>query len=311
MNPPDEMMTQAFLPAMRQLVAARLRSQGLSQSKISGLLGTTQASVSLYLSSNPVKAYSALSRFAMSREDADARAALLADSVKAGSAEGVGALHSIWVGILGSGSACGYHRDLYPSLADCDVCVKEFGGRGGARTELISGVSEAVRMIEGSPEFVNVMPEVSVNIAFAAANASSPADVVAIPGRIVRVKDRAKAMLPPEAGVSAHMSKVLLMVKERRKGLRACMNLRYDRRMAEVMRKRHLRTITIGEYSRHGAEDATAEALRRRLASSSEPFDAVIDAGASGIEPNVYVFARGAHEVAELALDLARAYSAA
>ena len=86
MNPPDEMMTQAFLPAMRQLVAARLRSQGLSQSKISGLLGTTQASVSLYLSSNPVKAYSALSRFAMSREDADARAALLADSVKAGSA---------------------------------------------------------------------------------------------------------------------------------------------------------------------------------------------------------------------------------
>ena len=66
MHPPDEMMTQAFLPAMRQLVAIRLHSEGLSQSRISGLLGITQASVSLYLSASPGRSYSTLSELGLS-----------------------------------------------------------------------------------------------------------------------------------------------------------------------------------------------------------------------------------------------------
>jgi XRE family transcriptional regulator, thiamine biosynthesis regulator len=304
-------MTQAFLPAMRQLVAIRLRKQGLSQSGISGLLGTTQASVSLYLSSDPARAYSTLSKFAMSRDDAEEKAALLADAVRAGASEGVSALFSVWTNLLGSGSACAFHRELYPSLSDCDMCIKEFGSKGDTRSSLIAEVSAAVRMLEDSPEFVNVMPEVSVNIASAAEDAATPADVVAIPGRIVRVKDRAKALLPPEAGASAHMSKILLLAKSRRRDLRACINVRYDRRMVDAMRKSRLRTISIGSYGRRGGEDATAEALQKRLASATGSFDAVIDEGGSGIEPNVYLFAGGAREVAELALRLARKYSAA
>ncbi len=305
------MMVQAFLPAMRQLVAVRLRSEGLSQSKVSGLLGTTQASVSLYLSAAPEKAYSTLSRFGMSHEEADAGAVLLADAARTGASDGVGTLHSIWAGLLGSGSACAYHRVLYPSLADCDVCIKEFGGRPGTRADLIAEVAAAVRMLEGSPEFADVMPEVSVNVAYAAEDASSAADVVAIPGRIVKVRNRAKAMLPPEPGASAHMSKVLLLARSRQKQLRACVNIRYDRKMAEVMKRQKLRILSIGEYSRRAVQDATAEALQRRLKLESAGFEAIVDEGGSGIEPNVYLFAKGPREVAELALRLARAYSAA
>jgi XRE family transcriptional regulator, thiamine biosynthesis regulator len=311
MQPPDEMMTQAFLPAIRQLVAIRLRSKGLSQSGISGLLGTTQASVSLYLSTDPAKAYSVLSRFDISKEEAEERASSLADAVRGGPSEGVTALFSAWTDLLGSGAACAYHRELYPSLSDCDMCIKEFGRRGGTRSRLIAEVSDAVRMIEGSPEFVNVMPEVSVNIACAAEDASSPADVVAIPGRIVKVRERAKAMLPPEAGASAHMAKVLLLAKGRRSELRACINVRYDVRMAEALKKSRLRAISIRNYARLGGEDPTAEALQRKLGSGTGAFEAIIDEGGSGIEPNVYLFAKGAPEVARLALKLAKAYSAA
>ncbi len=303
-------MTQSFLPAMRQLVAIRLRSQGLSQSRISSLLGTTQASVSLYLSADPERAYSILARFALSKGEAEEKAWLLADASRKGPAEGVAALFAIWTNLLGSGSACPHHRELHPSLSDCDVCIKQFGQRG-SRTALIAEVSEAVRMLEESPDFVSVMPEVSVNIACASDGASSPSDVVAIPGRIVRVRDRAKAMLSPEAGASAHMSRVLLLARSRRKELRACMNVRYDRRMADAMKKAKLRSITIGEHARRGGEDPTAESLQRKLASATGPFDAIIDEGGSGIEPNVYLFARGAREAAGLALKLARAYSAA
>ena len=305
------MMSQAYLPAMRQLVAARLRSQGLSQSRISGLLGTTQASVSHYLSASPTRAYALLSKFSMSEEEADAKAALLADAVRAGPADGVGALYSVWTALLGSGAACGYHRELYPSLADCDVCIRELGGRGASRSDLVAEVAQAVALIEESPHFVKVMPEVSVNIAFAAADAASPDDVVAVPGRIVRVKDRAKALLPPEAGASTHVSRVLLVARDNRPELRACINVSYDRRMSEVMRKHRLRVLFIGPYSQRGGGDSTTEALRRRLRSNSTPFDAVVDEGGSGIEPNVYLFSTGARAVAELALKLARSYSAA
>lgn len=309
MHPPEELMTSAFLPAMRHLVAARLRSEGLSQNKISSLLGVTQASVSLYLTTGPERAYGALSKFSVSRPRADRDSALVADSLVRGPVNGIVTLEEMWVGLLGSGAACSMHREMYPSLADCDFCVREYGARRGSVAEVVSEVADAARLLEDSPEFMKVMPEVSVNIACATPGASTPADVIAIPGRIVKVRGRARAMLPPEAGASAHMSRVLLLVLRRRPRLRACMNVRYDRRMARALRRSGLKAMAIGEYPRAG-EDPTSDALERRLASSREGFDVIIDEGGAGIEPNLYLFAEGAREAVEMALRLARLCSA-
>lgn len=265
----------------------------------------------MYFASGPERAYSLLAKFSVSRAEADENASLLADSLKQGAALSVASLNAVWTTLLGNGSVCPPHRALYPSLVDCDFCIKTYGKHQGARSEAISEVAEAVALLEGSPIFVNVMPEVSVNVACAAGDASTPADVVAIPGRIVRVKNRARAMLPPEAGASIHMSRVLLLARGRRPDLRACINLRYDRKMAAALKKTGLRTLTVGRYSHSRAEDPTTEALARKLKSGSGDFDAVVDEGGSGIEPNVYVFAGGARQTAELAIKLARIYSAA
>jgi XRE family transcriptional regulator, thiamine biosynthesis regulator len=310
MLPPEELMTGTFLPGIRHLVAIQLRSRGLSQTRISSLIGVTQASVSLYLSSDPERAYDLLSRFSVSHLTADRYSSLLADALQSDPVAGVRTLYGIWTGLLGAGSACAAHREAYPSLAECDFCIKEYGGRG-AMSETISEVSEAVKLLEESPEFVSVMPEVSVNIACAVGEATTPSEVVAIPGRIVKVKDRAKAMLPPESGASTHMSRVLLLARNREADLRAVINLRYDERMALILRRFALRVITIGRHSNVGAGDPTAEALERKLRSSIGTFDALVDEGGSGIEPNVYLFAKSAREAARLAIRLARAYSAA
>jgi len=304
-------MVERFLPSLRQLVSGVLDSQGYSQSKISAMLGVTQASVSLYLSTDTGKAYTALSSLSVSEAKADQYAAVLAAAITRDAVDGVRTLKDIWTDLLGSGSICPAHRAAYPSLSDCEVCIKEYGQRQGSRSQTISEVSEAVKMLEGSPKFVAVMPEVSVNIACATGEADSPADIVAIPGRIVKVKGRARAMLPPEAGASAHMSRVLLLARGIRPEIRACINLRYDRRMAAAMKRSGLRSILIGKYSFPQSHDPTTEALERRLRSSPGSFDAIIDEGGSGIEPNAYVFAKGAREVARLALKLAASYSAA
>ncbi len=165
MQPPDELMVQEFLPAIRQLVAKELRVQGFSQNKISAMLGVTQASVSLYLSSETKKAYSTLTVFGVPREESDTYAALLAEDVKRSPVDAVPTLTTLWTGLLGSGSVCTRHREQYPSLSDCDVCIKEYGRDDPDRSGTISEVVEAVRSLESSATFVNVMPEVSVNIA--------------------------------------------------------------------------------------------------------------------------------------------------
>ena len=304
-------MTAVFLPGMRHLVALRLRGRGLSQNRISSLLGVTQASVSLYLSADPKKSYSQLSKLSVSREDADRDASLLAGALERGPVDGVRVLSAIWSGLLGSGSACAEHRRLYPSLAGCEFCLQAYGGMRGAVAEAISEVAEAVSLLESSPEFVNLMPEVSVNLACAAGDATTPGEIVAIPGRIVKVKDRAKAMLPPEAGASAHMSRILLLARSRIPRQRACINLRYDARLGALLARSGIRTLMLGRHPSRPAEDATVEALERKLRADPRTFDAVIDEGGSGIEPNVYLFGTGAREVAKTAIRLAEDYSAA
>lgn len=310
MHPPEELMVDIFLPAMRQLVAKNLEAEGFSQSKVSAMLGVTQASVSLYLSSAEGKAYSSLSSFSISKEEADRYAALLAEDVRRSPVYGVETLSSIWNSLLGRGAVCGEHRRLFPSLAGCDVCVRTYGEAVRDRSEAIAAMKEAVRIIEGTRGFLAVMPEVSVNIAYLPADSVDAKDVVAVPGRIVKVRGSAKAMLPPEFGASGHMARVLLLVRRRLADVRAVINLRYDRRMERVLRRSGLRQLRIGGYSPAGPGDPTVDALAAAMAGEKNLFDAVVDSGGKGIEPNVYLFGRDAVGVARLAQRVARLYSA-
>src|SRR2546426_8228796 len=127
MHPPCELMMETFLPSMRALVSKRLSKEGFSQGKISRLLGITQASVSLYLSNGPAKFYDSPQRLSVTREEAERYSSLLAEDVKKSPIYAVSTLYSIWSNLLGKGIPCGLHREEYPFLAECDVCVKMFG----------------------------------------------------------------------------------------------------------------------------------------------------------------------------------------
>jgi predicted fused transcriptional regulator/phosphomethylpyrimidine kinase/predicted transcriptional regulator len=308
MQPPDELMANTFLPAMRKLVASHLEAQGLPQSAISSILGVTQASVSLYHSHGTGRAYSALSDLSITKQEADRFASRLAEEARVNPVSAVRTLNEIWTDLLGSGAVCTAHRSLYPSLAECKVCIELYGGKS-TTSKTVSEVADALKMLEASASFVSVMPEVSVNVACAAGDARTPEDVVAIPGRIVKLKGRAKGLLPPEAGASAHMSRVLLLARKRRPDLRACINVKYDKRMARTIKSLGLRALTIRSSGARDVEDPTAEALERALP-GAKTFDIVVYSGGGGLEPNVYLFAEGAVEAAEMALRVARAYLA-
>ena len=302
-------MMNTFLPAMRQLVAIKLEAEGFSQSKTASMLGVTQASVSLYLSSSAAKSYSALSSLSLSKEEADRYASLLAEDVKGSPSEAVSTLDSIWTSLLGRGLVCDAHRKLYPSLAQCDFCLGEYGGRSSERSDALAHVAEAVKVLETAPGFPSVMPEVSVNIAYLPTESNQTSEVIAIPGRIVKVKNSAKATLPPEYGVSGHLARILLLVRRRLPEFRAVINLRYDRGVDRVLKKARLARLTIGGYARSGTSDGTLDALSAVLQKEHRSFDVIVDTGGEGVEPNVYLFGTDAVEVALLAKKLARMHS--
>jgi XRE family transcriptional regulator, thiamine biosynthesis regulator len=312
MHPPCEMMVDSFLPSMRALVARRLRKDGLSQGKIASLLGLTQASVSSYLSTSPAKHAAALSSLGVTPEDAETYAALLAEDLKNNPTYAVATLYSIWSRLIGGGDACALHRSEHPFLATCEVCMSVFGPERGHSEGAVEHVESALRSIEGSSLFVRVMPEVSVNVAYSPEGAKSVEDVVAIPGRIVRVRGQARSFMRPEYGASTHLAAILLEVERKHPALRAAMNLRYDERMSKVIAKLRLKQLTMGHEYPAGSQDKVLGALRARLSApgGAGEFEAVVDLGGEGVEPSLYLFAEDAIKVVQRSVELARAYTA-
>jgi len=305
------MMVDSFLPAIRSLVAKRLSEDGLSQGKIAVLLGLTQASVSTYLSTPATKPLAALTKLGVAGEEAAAYAALLAEDLKTNPTYAVATLYSIWNRLLGGGGACASHRSEYPFLASCDVCIKVFGPKTSRAEAAVEHVERAVRSIEASYLFVHVMPEVSVNIAFAPAGAKSLGEVVAIPGRIVRVRGQARAFMRPEYGASTHLAAMLLEVEREQPSLRAAMNLRYDDKVSRILTHMGVKRMTIGRVYPSSSQDKVIEALRARLDSQEgkKPFEAVVDLGGQGVEPSLYLFAEDASGVTRMGLEIARRYA--
>ena len=128
-------------------------------------------------------------------------------------------------------------------------------------------MESALRPIEGSTLFVHVMPAISVNVAYAPEKARSVEDVVAIPGRIVRVRGHARSFMRPEYGASTHLAAILLEVESKQPAFRAAMNLRYDARMSRVLAKLRIKRLTIGRAYPSGSQDKVLGALTARLSS--------------------------------------------
>lgn len=309
MFPPCEMMVKDFLPAMRGLLAHNLRARGLSQPKIASLLGVTQSAVSQLLSKPPSLYRKKIAEMGLGREELDLLLRLLLQDIPSDPVRANLTLYSFWRGALSRGVFCQYHRRLHPQLSLCEICLRREEVPEGERLIVLRRIEEAVRMIEGARYFVNVMPEVAVNIAEAPKDAKTVEDVAAIPGRIVRLKDKPKAVSKPEYGGSRHLARVLLAVKRYAPEVSAVINLKLDEAVESAIKSLGLRyseTRCEEPYGRE-REEEVIEAVAREFGKRSD-LDVVIDRGGMGLEPTTYIFAENAEKAAEKALKIARRY---
>lgn len=310
MHPPCELMVKEFLPAMRGLVAHKLSARGLSQSKISGMIGITQAAVSQYLSRSEEYYLGRARGLGIPDPDSARYVVTLCEDLSQGQVPSVYTLYSIWRRLLGEGLMCDAHRRDSPLPISCDMCMKIIPSAkvGHGREEIIYEMERAVRMLEGSPLFPLIMPQVSVNLVTSTQDARNEGDVAAIPGRIVKVRGMAKSILRPEFGSSHHMARVLLAARSIDATVRSAINVMYDHKMDRILRSVGIRPKeTPGVRGSNG--DPALDAILSSLTGLKKAPSAIVEKGGQGIEPILYLFGKNPGEIVEKSLQIANLYA--
>ena len=313
MHPPCEVMVKSFLPGVRGLVALNLREKGLSQGKIAAMIGVTQVAVHQYMKKGPKFYQEKLVSVGLDERDIFNLADLLSEDLFVSQVDAIYTLYSMWRGYLSNGKICSIHQNMYPTLASCDVCMKLFGHQEylqANKREILDELSHAVKLLEASSYFPKIMPQVSVNIVFADSSAKGESDIAAMPGRIVKVHNRAKALMAPEFGVSYHMAKVLLAYMMKGPDKRAAINIRYDDEVKAVLEQMGITYIKTVEKSSITSieDDKVVVAIKATLRDLDIVPEIVIDEGGPGLEPMAYLFDVNATEVTKKALEIARNY---
>jgi hydroxymethylpyrimidine/phosphomethylpyrimidine kinase len=150
----------------------------------------------------------------------------------------------------------------------------------------------------------HLIPEVQSNLGYALEGAATPEDVVAFPGRIVRLRDSIAAVSCPQPGASRHIAKIILTMVRYDRRYRSAMNIRYSTDIIERCRTRGLR---VAEFDRRDEpqgvkelEGATLEWGTNMVLSQSKTIpDIIFDTGDADREPMVRVLGTAPLDVAD------------
>ena len=179
---------------------------------------------------------------------------------------------------------------------------------------IIEKLERAVRILEKSPEFSRLIPEVRSNIVMAKENAQTVEDVAGIPGRITTVRGIPKAVSQPDFGASSHMARLVLSVMKHDPGKRSAMNIKYHPDLVEICHKLGLR---VSSYDRTLEPSEVSDEEGNTISWGVEVAvqnlgtvpDVIYHKGAWGKEPMIVIVGSQPEELAEMAVCLAILFS--
>lgn len=176
--------------------------------------------------------------------------------------------------------------------------------------EALEDVREAVAVLESSKHFAGLVPEVGCNVASAIPDASTPDEVCAVTGRIVRLGDGVRAVGCPAMGASRHVARIVLAAMHHDLGLRAAVNIRYSEDVLEVIRDTGLAVASFDRADEPEGvstmEWGTRTAIDTYRKLHSRVPDVVYDLGAVGKEPMIRVLAHRAVDAVGVAVEIGK-----
>ncbi|MDO9515565.1 MAG: bifunctional hydroxymethylpyrimidine kinase/phosphomethylpyrimidine kinase [Syntrophales bacterium] len=178
------------------------------------------------------------------------------------------------------------------------------------RYRCIMDLKAAVELLK-SKKCGNIIPEIQSNLAYALPYARGVDDVAAVPGRIIRVGEKAETLHDPEFGASSHVAGIVLTVMRYDESFRSAMDIRFSEEIVRVCGElgydvdsfsRSDEPAEIKEKEGSSLEWGTNSVLSRR---DTIP-DAIFDCGDVGKEPVVRVLGRTPAQVVEKVFSISK-----
>ncbi len=161
------------------------------------------------------------------------------------------------------------------------------------RYATIVELQAAIDRLVALPGFARMIPETSTNFAYALPDATSPYDVAAVRGRIVRAGESAVAVSRVEFGASRRMASAVLACMKIRPATRSVINIRYDGKIVSACKS----LFSVSSYDRSrepegiSLREGSSVSWGTGMALAKNPAAEVIyHRGAVGKEPMITVF---------------------
>lgn len=157
----------------------------------------------------------------------------------------------------------------------------------------------------------SLVPEVQSNLGYATASAAGPEDVVAFPGRIIRLNDTIARVAAPAAGASRHIAKIILTALRKDSSCRTAMNIAWRPDIIECCKALGL---AVCEFSRDdepsGLQEIEGSTLewgtQKVISECGRVPDIIFDRGGAGKEPMTRVLGADPAAVAEKIINIAK-----
>ncbi len=176
--------------------------------------------------------------------------------------------------------------------------------REAERYRVLEELKMAIERLESIPGSGLLVPECQTNFGYALSRPIDRNDVAAVPGRIIRFRDRMKAFSCPEFGASEHVANIILEVMKYDPEIRSAINLRYSE---DIMRAVEEANLEVSYFDRREEpEEVKAKegmtmkwGVKVAIERIGKVPDVIYDTGGWGKEPMIVILGESPFKVIE------------
>lgn len=189
------------------------------------------------------------------------------------------------------------------------------------QTETVLGnLVLAIDRLKNCPEFVSLIPEVRVNLAYALPGAKTSQEVAAVAGRITAVQGQPHAAGPPALGASDHLARRIIEARKYDPEVNAAINFKHDETVVKVTQEYCAeRGLHLGRLDRSEEPAGVAEhdqaSMPWKMGQLVKNYGTLprlfYESAGWGKEPLFLALGKDAVEVATIATEIARRYCSA